>query len=250
MLERQGTARESLQQPKEKEDNRFEASHREDIIITAKLNSKKCTTKGDINFLRIIDKVMETKVKSMKVVKSGFNSIDLYYDSIIKANKCLDLNKGILREEQDIWFDIMERIARRKEVISDWDMSLLKLSEALDDKNKIISAEKMRKQIFNGETKTFEWIDIKNILVTFERNELPEKLSLYEGLTAIRVRPYIPAVKQCFKCYKYGHIKQYCKKEYNLCVVCGRESHGNCENEYKCINCGGKHKTNFKGCPI
>lgn len=44
MLERQGTARESLQQPKEKEDNRFEASHREDIIITAKLNSKKCTT--------------------------------------------------------------------------------------------------------------------------------------------------------------------------------------------------------------
>lgn len=139
---------------------------------------------------------------------------------------------------------------RKKEVISDWDMSLLKLSEALDDKNKIISAEKTRKRIFNGETKTFEWIDTKNILVTFEGNELPEKLSLYEDLTAIRVRPYIPAVKQCFKCYKYGHIKQYCKKEYNLCVVCDRESHGNCKNENKCINCGGKHKANFKGCPI
>ncbi|XP_070152058.1 uncharacterized protein [Polyergus mexicanus] len=180
VLEGKGTEKKSLEQIEKV--NRFASSHRGDIIIIAKLNPRKCSTKGGRNFLRIIDKVMETKVRPIKVVKSGFNAVDLYYDNILNANKCLDFYKGIPRDEQDIWFDIMERIV-------------------------------------------YEWKDTRNIVVTFEGNELPEQLSLYEGLT-------------------------YIWKEYNVCVVCGKESHGNCENEYNCVNRSGKHKANFKRCPI
>ncbi|KAL6420760.1 hypothetical protein ACFW04_013873 [Cataglyphis niger] len=97
--------------------------------------------------------------------------------------------------------DIMERFTRRKGVISDWDLSLQKFSEALDDNNK---------------TKVYDWKDTSNIVVTFEGNELPVQLSLFDGLTFIRVKPYIPTVKQC---YKYDHIKQFCKKEYIAYVL-------------------------------
>ncbi|XP_029679912.1 uncharacterized protein LOC115245644 isoform X1 [Formica exsecta] len=202
VLEGKGTEKKSLEQIEKV--NRFASSHRGNIIITAKLNPRKCSTKGGRNFLRIIDKVMETKVRPIKVVKSGFNAVDLYYDNILNANKCLDFYKGIPRDEQDIWFDIIERIVRRKGVISDWDMSLQRFGEALDDKNKIICAENIRKRVYNNELQVYEWKDTRNIVVTFEDNKLPEQLSIYEGLTNIRVRPYIPTVKQCYKCYKYG----------------------------------------------
>lgn len=57
-----------------KKDNRF-ASHKRDIIIIGTLNSRKCFTKRGRNFLQIIDKILETKVKSIKIVKSGFNAV-------------------------------------------------------------------------------------------------------------------------------------------------------------------------------
>ncbi|KAK0073629.1 hypothetical protein PV325_009471, partial [Microctonus aethiopoides] len=53
----------------------------------------------------------------------------------------------------------------------------------------------------------------------------------------------------CHKCYKYGHIKKYCKKANKRCVICGEDAHGICTKNLRCINCGGAHKSNFRGCP-
>ncbi|XP_029679913.1 uncharacterized protein LOC115245644 isoform X2 [Formica exsecta] len=73
VLEGKGTEKKSLEQIEKV--NRFASSHRGNIIITAKLNPRKCSTKGGRNFLRIIDKVMETKVRPIKVVFHAMNKI-------------------------------------------------------------------------------------------------------------------------------------------------------------------------------
>ncbi|KAL6433516.1 hypothetical protein ACFW04_006546 [Cataglyphis niger] len=121
LLEGKDTSKKKMLQIRK--ENSFTISHRGDMFITAKLNPNKCSTKGGRNFLRIIDKVLETKIKPIKIVKSDFNAVDLYYDNIIKANKCLDFYKGIPREEQV--GNIMERFTRRKRVISDWDFNIV-----------------------------------------------------------------------------------------------------------------------------
>ena len=67
--------------------------------------------------------------------------------------------------------------------------------------------------------------------------------------------------KQCFKCWKWGHIQRYCSKP-ALCGRCGCKAHGEggkageaqCPTHtgqlpYRCPNCGGRHPAWVKECP-
>lgn len=65
------------------------------------------------------------------------------------------------------------------------------------------------------------------------------------------------SIKQCFKCFKVGHLKRECKESQQICLKCGKDHHSNnCrETEAKCINCGLDHvavsrKCNFLKGPI
>ena len=66
--------------------------------------------------------------------------------------------------------------------------------------------------------------------------------------------------KQCFKCWKWGHIQRYCSKP-ALCGRCGCRAHGEggkageaqCPTHtgqlpYRCPNCGGRHPAWVKEC--
>jgi hypothetical protein len=65
-------------------------------------------------------------------------------------------------------------------------------------------------------------------------------------------------IRQCFKCYKFGHIAKYCKKRprYGYCATA---SHGQEEDSYpqkqnseikRYINCSGKHTAWDRSCLI
>ncbi|KAG5674229.1 hypothetical protein PVAND_004209 [Polypedilum vanderplanki] len=58
---------------------------------------------------------------------------------------------------------------------------------------------------------------------------------------------------QCYNCQQWGHSSNNCGYK-SRCVKC-RESHAPCECKRKsregdpiCVNCGGKHAANFRGC--
>jgi hypothetical protein len=56
---------------------------------------------------------------------------------------------------------------------------------------------------------------------------------------------------QCFKCQKYGHRKENCKEEKDVCLICaGNHSYKICKNKsnVKCANCGGNHSSVSKEC--
>ena len=62
-------------------------------------------------------------------------------------------------------------------------------------------------------------------------------------------------LKPCYRCYKYNHGTNKCRKDinYKICSECGQEGHifNECKNpNKKCINCGNNHRTLAAACEI
>ena len=60
-------------------------------------------------------------------------------------------------------------------------------------------------------------------------------------------------ITQCYICFQHDHHTSACRKEIQLCSICGKEHHfRQCPtpNNPTCLNCGGKHLAVSKGCKI
>lgn len=55
--------------------------------------------------------------------------------------------------------------------------------------------ERTKRRYFDPGTKEIKYKYIDNVIVTYEGNDLPTKMKLYNGLVTIRARPFIEAVK-------------------------------------------------------
>lgn len=233
----------SSKNPPEKK--KFDRFHQEVCIVTVTLNTEYCTTRGQSNFLKIIV-ISEGKYTPDKVIKSGFKSVDVYFDSVCKANNLLSDSRLNTR----ISCDILIRNTCTRGVISDWDNSTQKLEEAIDNKINVISIERILKRRFNRTDKSTTWCNTSNFIIVFKGRFLLDNISLYNGLVKLKVRPYISLVKQCYNCYRFGHTKAVCRSKCKICIVCSEAFHGLCDRPDKCVNCGGKHKANDRSCEI
>ncbi|GFO15217.1 nucleic-acid-binding protein from mobile element jockey [Plakobranchus ocellatus] len=56
---------------------------------------------------------------------------------------------------------------------------------------------------------------------------------------------------RCYKCQRYGHGKDRCKKPAAVCVRCGKGGHveRDCSADPHCVNCRGDHTASSKTCP-
>ena len=62
-------------------------------------------------------------------------------------------------------------------------------------------------------------IPTNTIVLTFDCPKPPT--SLRAGYLTVPVRPYIPFPMRCFKCHKFGHGKDKCRRPNALCGRCG-----------------------------
>lgn len=67
----------------------------------------------------------------------------------------------------------------------------------------------------------------------------------------LKVRPYVPNPRRCFKCQRYGHGSQSCRGR-QTCAKCGEHDHpsDDCMNTLHCINCDGEHAAYSRSCSI
>ena len=88
------------------------------------------------------------------------------------------------------------------------------------------------------------------MVLTFDSCTLPEKVKL--GWTAFEVRPYVPSVRQCFKCLKFNHSSRVCRATTDRCSNCGEEGHTylTCSNPTNCANCDQAHRAIDQKCPL
>ncbi|XP_073949928.1 uncharacterized protein [Choristoneura fumiferana] len=93
-----------------------------------------------------------------------------------------------------------------------------------------------------------KWVRSERVRLCFVGSNLPPYVFSY-GLR-LEVEPYIFPVTQCSKCWRFGHIRNFCPSRNFVCPKCGGD-HENCETlAFKCVNCKGEHMAVLKSvCP-
>lgn len=114
----------------------------------------------------------------------------------------------------------------------------------LEDQN-VIKVVRMMKNVKD------RVIPLPTLILTFKTYRMPSTIKA--GWLNFKVKPYIPSPLRCYHCHMFGHSSQKCKKRINqepsICVNCGKNTHGDCEETPKCINCGDVHPASSRNCP-
>ena len=87
------------------------------------------------------------------------------------------------------------------------------------------------------------------VILSFNRPQPPQYITC--GYLRVPVATFVPNPLRCFKCQKFGHGRQHCKAEEEVCARCGENGHDNtnCTEKEHCANCKGDHASFSKACP-
>lgn len=221
----------------------FSRAHVGKKVIGASLRPSVIVDNAETNKSKILKYIHSRGLKVRCVKDRGHARVELEFNSIAEANRCLEDKHNTL-----VAFDIPYRIKQCKGVITGWDISmpLYHLAEVLAPCRGIISLERLFKKVWNKETKTSSKVKTHVVCCTWEGSEVPKEVKIYGGLSNLKVRPYVDTVMQCFRCYKFGHMRKHCRVTAAVCLVCGND----CQEQNNCINCGGRHKPTSRKCDI
>ncbi|GFR83328.1 RNA-directed DNA polymerase from mobile element jockey [Elysia marginata] len=97
----------------------------------------------------------------------------------------------------------------------------------------VISARKI--QIKRGE----ESIKTNTYVLTFDSPTPPSEVKA--GYLPVKFRPYVPTPMRCFRCHGFGHGRDRCRRNVDLCLKCGEPGHRGeeCDRSHECVNCKG-----------
>ena len=87
-------------------------------------------------------------------------------------------------------------------------------------------------------------------ILTFDLWRLPRELKA--AWLRLEIRPYVPSLRRCFFCQRFGHVSDSCrwklKGEKGICSNCGKEDLDECDRPSYCVNCSGSHSATSKSC--
>lgn len=128
------------------------------------------------------------------------------------------------------------------------DYSNQKIYQLIASSKKVISVRRFMRRVKDMQGNV-SMVPTQTVAVTFASIQLPEYVTLDHWRHEVGI--YVPPVKQCLRCMKFGHIAKYCKNN-EVCSICA-EAHNfkNCSKaKTQCANCGGDHVAISAVCPI
>ena len=92
-------------------------------------------------------------------------------------------------------------------------------------------------------------VKLNTAIITFRFPTPPETMKM--GFERVKVQLYVPQPLRCFKCQRFGHHRENCKRD-EVCGRCGQPDHNDssCNKPVKCVNCSEKHTAFSKDCPV
>lgn len=190
-------------------------------------------------------------VKGIKYLKKvNKYKVGVVFNSPNLANAFLD-NNTFLRE-QNIKASIPAGTTELTGVINGvpTDMSNKKIFKALSSSKKIICVRRLMKKAKVDEK--FQLVPTQSVAITFSASvSLPDYV--YIKMWRLPVLPYIPPVKQCFKCLRFGHLAKFCHNSQRCSICTGSHSFKECEvpsERATCVHCKGNHLSVSGQCPI
>lgn len=130
------------------------------------------------------------------------------------------------------------------------ELSNQKISSLIGSSRNVIQVRRFMRRIKDGNGVP-TLLPTQTVAVTFASTQLPEYVCLDHWRHEVNL--YIPPVKQCLKCLRYGHIAKFCRNT-EICSIC-TENHNFKEcpadkTNPKCANCQGNHVGISSSCPI
>ncbi|XP_055691533.1 uncharacterized protein LOC129794710 [Lutzomyia longipalpis] len=127
------------------------------------------------------------------------------------------------------------------------EMTTENVFDATSSPVEIIGMERMKK--FAGKVNGKDtFTTTTSMKVRFLGDNLPDSVRIHGACR--RVKKMRENVLQCFKCFKFGHGKNSCSSQQQICRSCAQEFLENHEcQEKKCGNCKGNHEMTDKTCP-
>ncbi|GBL74044.1 hypothetical protein AVEN_230954-1 [Araneus ventricosus] len=151
-----------------------------------------------------------------------------------------------LRAEVESNENLREDIVIRRPVKVRPKLIIYRVEEDLDIEESIVNLRDLKHEYIIKTNKGNHWI-VSIDPEAFQKIIKLGKVNL--GWYRLRIREFIKP-RQCFQCFRFGHIAKNCSKRDTLtCMKCGEEGHliKDCNKEQRCINCHNiKERQNLK----
>ena len=222
------------------------------LVIESKSEEDKCI--GNLHKVSLGRKLVKIGLKHKIARRVNANKIELLFEKMEHANMLVDGTKYKLPDGWRAF--IPESKLYRTGIIRGADLEIEDdiLHSAINEiyPNSKIQRMKKRANSSKSDSETPVYEPTKSVKVQFSTEHLPNEVFIEKF--AFKVVPYIQNVRQCFKCWAFGHTKPFCKKQEPICVQCGQEhqfdskSSACAKEPAKCINCSLNHMANDRDC--
>ncbi|XP_046145128.1 uncharacterized protein LOC123988579 [Osmia bicornis bicornis] len=175
----------------------------------------------------------------------AFSRAEITTRSRREANNVIEYGR---RKETGYEAYVPKRKRTRRGVTKDWEGSLEELQDCIMPGQGEYEIKRLkRRKLRDGKA---VWEESDAVLFIFKGDSLPTRVYIGQGHVWLKIEPFIENIKQCFRCFRFGHLQKDCRAKGKRCMICAEEYHGECKKEAKCINCGGIHRSNARECLI
>lgn len=211
-------------------------------LLIESLNKDKPVTKYNLFAVeKFLERFFSHGFKVVRRLKEG--SLLVYVKSTSQADK--SIGEAVFDATNDVRVKIekhrtMNRCKGRIYCPELCDMEDKEICAQLKDQ-KVIEVRRLKKKVEGDKLQ-----DTGAFVFTFDRFQIPEKIKI--GYLMKNVEMYYDNPMRCTKCQEYGHTKNRCKKETEICRTCAVAlPHQTCGPK-KCVNCGLGHPSNDPSC--
>lgn len=198
---------------------------------------------GKYNPIALAKMIGDIVTGQFKIYPNGLNSVKIFYDDYMDANKTLDIfsNPGTKYLASPL-----STLFNKKGYISPIDLEIT-MSDLINliDEDSHRDIIKLKRRV-NKEKKPDESVE-----VTFSTVFVPRSVSVINFM--FKVTPIIIPPRRCHYCQIFRHSLEQCRSTHPICEYCAKWHFSDqCQNQQskpKCSNCGGEHFSSSNDCP-